>query len=78
MSEHPLPTGASSRTTSMMNRIVASSLKQRFMVGFVALLLAAAGWWSLGRLPMDAYPDLSPPIVDIVTQWPGPPRKWSD
>ncbi|MEO7072632.1 MAG: CusA/CzcA family heavy metal efflux RND transporter, partial [Rhodanobacter sp.] len=29
------------------------------------------GSWSLKRLPMDAYPDLSPAMVDIVTQWPG-------
>jgi cobalt-zinc-cadmium resistance protein CzcA len=55
----------------MMNRIVASSLRQRFIVGFMTLLLVVAGWWALDRLPMDAYPDLSPPIVDIVTQWPG-------
>ncbi|HEY2344269.1 MAG TPA: CusA/CzcA family heavy metal efflux RND transporter [Xanthomonadaceae bacterium] len=71
MSDHPPLTGSPSRTASMMNRIVASSLRQRFIVGFMTLLLAIAGWWSLGRLPMDAYPDLSPPIVDIVTQWPG-------
>ncbi|MEO7478311.1 MAG: CusA/CzcA family heavy metal efflux RND transporter [Lysobacteraceae bacterium] len=64
-------TGSPSRAASMMNRIVASSLRQRFIVAFMMLLLAAAGWWSLNRLPMDAYPDLSPPIVDIVTQWPG-------
>ena len=23
------------------------------------------------RLPVDAYPDISPPRVEIVTQWPG-------
>ncbi len=26
---------------------------------------------SLQRLPVDAYPDLSPPMVEIITQWPG-------
>jgi cobalt-zinc-cadmium resistance protein CzcA len=35
------------------------------------VLLLGAGWQSLNRLPVDAYPDLSPPIVEIVTQWPG-------
>ncbi|HEY1707660.1 MAG TPA: CusA/CzcA family heavy metal efflux RND transporter [Rhizomicrobium sp.] len=54
-----------------MNRIVASSLGQRFLVILMTLILVAAGWWSLERLPMDAYPDLSPPMVEIVTQWPG-------
>jgi len=29
------------------------------------------GCWSLDRLPVDAYPDLSPPMVEIITQWPG-------
>ena len=36
-----------------------------------ALLLAGAGVYSFRRLPVDAYPDLSPPLVEIVTQWPG-------
>ena len=35
------------------------------------LLLIGAGSWSLNRLPVDAYPDLSPPRVEIVTQWEG-------
>ena len=26
---------------------------------------------SLDRLPVDAYPDLSPPMVEVITQWPG-------
>ena len=54
-----------------MNRIVAASLGQRFIVVLMTLLLIGAGWWALEHLPMDAYPDLSPPIVEIVTQWPG-------
>ena len=27
--------------------------------------------WSFRNLPIDAYPDLSPPHVQIITQWPG-------
>jgi cobalt-zinc-cadmium resistance protein CzcA len=54
-----------------MDRIVASSLRQRFLVALMTLMLVGAGWWSLQRLPVDAYPDLSPPIVEIITQWPG-------
>jgi heavy metal efflux system protein len=55
----------------MMNRIVASSLRQRFLVVLLTLVLIGAGMRSLERLPVDAYPDLSPPIVEIITQWPG-------
>ena len=54
-----------------MNRIVASSLRQRFLVVLMTLVLIGAGSRSLDRLPVDAYPDLSPPMVEIITQWPG-------
>jgi len=54
-----------------MNRVVASSLRQRFLVVLLTLVLIGAGTRSLERLPVDAYPDLSPPIVEIITQWPG-------
>src|SRR5208282_3983515 len=65
------PTGSAERTASMMNRIVASSLRQRLLVVLLTLVLIGAGTRSLERLPVDAYPDLSPPMVEIVTQWPG-------
>jgi cobalt-zinc-cadmium resistance protein CzcA len=59
------------RTLSVINRMVASSLRQRFLVILMTILLIAAGSFSLNRLPVDAYPDLSPPMVEIITQWPG-------
>ena len=55
----------------MMNRIVASSLRQGFLIALMTLVLVGAGSRSLERLPVDAYPDLSPPLVEIITQWPG-------
>jgi cobalt-zinc-cadmium resistance protein CzcA len=68
----PLP-GAepTARTASVMNRIVSSSLRQGFLVTLMTLVLIGAGTRSLERLPVDAYPDLSPPMVEIITQWPG-------
>ena len=65
------PTGSAPRSASIMNRIVASSLRQRFLVVLMTLVLIGAGSRSLHRLPVDAYPDLSPPMVEIITQWPG-------
>jgi cobalt-zinc-cadmium resistance protein CzcA len=59
------------RPQSLMNRTVASSLRQRFLVILMTLVLVGVGARSLDRLPVDAYPDLSPPIVEIITQWPG-------
>lgn len=69
-SEFPLPEGTR-QSASAINRIVASSLQQRFLVVLATLLLLGAGSWSLNRLPVEAYPDLSPPMVEIITQWPG-------
>jgi heavy metal efflux system protein len=71
MSDQLPPAALPPRSASIMNRIVASSLQQRFLVVLMTLVLIAAGSWSLNRLPVDAYPDLSPPMVEIVTQWPG-------
>ncbi len=65
------PNGSESGSTSIINRIVAFALEQWVLVVLLSLLLAGAGIWALQRLPMDAYPDLSPPMVEIVTQWPG-------
>ena len=62
---------ATPRSASIMNRIVTSSLRQPFIVGLMTVLLMGAGARSLDRLPVDAYPDLSPPIVEVITQWPG-------
>ena len=63
--------GSVPRSVSIMNRIVSSSLRQGFLVVLMTLMLVGAGSRSLQRLPVDAYPDLSPPIVEIITQWPG-------
>ncbi len=56
---------------SLINRIVRASLRQRFLVLLFSAILVGAGFWSFSRLPVDAYPDLSPPMVEIITQWPG-------
>jgi len=71
MSEELPPASSVPRTGSMMNRIVASSLRQRFLVVLMVLLLIGVGSFSLRRLPVDAYPDLAPPMVEVITQWPG-------
>jgi cobalt-zinc-cadmium resistance protein CzcA len=71
MSDQLPSTEPTPRTASIMNRIVVSSLRQPFVVLLMTLVLIGAGSRSLNRLPVDAYPDLSPPNVEIVTQWPG-------
>ena len=55
----------------MIDRIVSFALSQRFMVLVAILGLGIWGVLSFQNLPIDAYPDLAPPRVQIVTQWPG-------
>src|ERR1700693_6172995 len=55
----------------MINRIVHFALKQRFLVLMLVGFVIIAGGISFQRMPVDAYPDLSPPMVEIITQWPG-------
>ncbi|MBZ5675027.1 MAG: CusA/CzcA family heavy metal efflux RND transporter [Acidobacteriia bacterium] len=55
----------------MISRIVSFALAQRFVILVAALAVIVWGVVSFSRLPIDAYPDLSPPHVEITTQWPG-------
>src|SRR5574340_967800 len=55
----------------MIHRVVQFALNQRFLVLMLVALIVVAGAISFQRMPVDAYPDLSPPMVEIITQWPG-------
>jgi cobalt-zinc-cadmium resistance protein CzcA len=55
----------------MIHRIVQFALQQRFLVLMITVLMIVAGAWSFRQMPVDAYPDLSPPMVELITQWPG-------
>src|ERR1700678_859433 len=71
MSDHLPPAETLPKRSSIINRIVAASLQQPLLVILMTAVLIGAGTRSLDRLPVDAYPDLSPPIVELITQWPG-------
>src|SRR5450432_3321603 len=55
----------------MIAKLVSFALRQRFLIVIASLALMIYGALSFQKLPIDAYPDLSPPHVVIVTQWPG-------
>jgi len=55
----------------MIHRIVQFALKQHFLVLMMTALVVIIGVASLSRMPVDAYPDLSPPMVEVITQWDG-------
>ena len=55
----------------MINRIVQFALQQRMFVLLLVAFITVGGVISFIHMPVDAYPDLSPPMVEIITQWPG-------
>ena len=67
----PLPTASEEGRRGPIHRLVAAALGQPLLVGVIALAIIVGGFFSLRRLPVDAYPDVSPPSVVLTTQWPG-------
>ena len=55
----------------MIHRIVQFALRQKPIVLFLVAFMAVGGIFAFHSMPVDAYPDLSPPMVEVITQWPG-------
>ncbi|MBI2271943.1 MAG: efflux RND transporter permease subunit [Bacteroidetes bacterium] len=55
----------------MINYFIAWSVKNRFIVLFIAVVIAAYGIFSVKNTPVDAIPDLSENQVIIFTEWMG-------
>ena len=55
----------------MLKQVIAFSLTRRALVLAVLLLFLGAGVVAFQRLNIEAYPDPSPPIMEILTQSPG-------
>lgn len=55
----------------MIHRIVQFALRQRMLILLLVAFIAIGGAISFSYMPVDAYPDLSPPMVEVITQWPG-------
>jgi cobalt-zinc-cadmium resistance protein CzcA len=55
----------------VIDRILESSLRNRVMVLLFAGAIVGGGAWGLARLPIDAFPDVSPVLVQVITESPG-------
>ena len=55
----------------MIHHIVHFALRQRLLILLLVGFIAVGGAISFQHMPVDAYPDLSPPMVEVITQWPG-------
>ena len=55
----------------MIHRIVQFALRQRALILLLVAIICVGGIIAFVHMPVDAYPDLSPPMVEVITQWPG-------
>jgi cobalt-zinc-cadmium resistance protein CzcA len=55
----------------VIDRILAFSLQNRLLVLLLALGVLGGGALAFTRLPIDAFPDVSPTLVQVITESPG-------
>ncbi len=55
----------------MLENIIKFSLIQRLMIGLMAICISIGGYWSFNKLPIDAFPDISSPQVQVIVKAPG-------
>src|ERR1700690_2204532 len=55
----------------MVNKLIELSLRNRFIVLLIALVLLVWGIYNVQRKPVDAIPDLSENEVIVFTEWTG-------
>src|SRR5204863_3160670 len=53
---------------TLIDRIIAASLRHRLVVVIATLVLAVAGLWAFTTLNTDAFPDLTPNQVLVMTE----------
>ncbi|HEU4385969.1 MAG TPA: CusA/CzcA family heavy metal efflux RND transporter [Anaeromyxobacteraceae bacterium] len=53
----------------MIKRVIDYSVRNKFLVLLLIAAAAAAGAWSMKRVPLDAIPDLSDTQVIVYTRW---------
>ena len=63
--------GCRSSIHKMIARIVEISLVQRFLLCALGFALFFGGLYAFNLLDIVAYPDPSPPMVEVITQYPG-------
>ena len=54
-----------------MKAVIANALRQRVLVIILGVVMMIAGLFAYKQLNIEAYPDPVPPLVDIITQYPG-------
>jgi len=55
----------------MVSRILDISLRQRMLIVILSLLIAGGGIYAFKTIPIDAFPDVTSVLVQVVTKAPG-------
>lgn len=56
---------------NLFNKLIKLAIKKKYITATVAVLLLIAGAYSLKTLDIEAYPDFTNPMVQVITQMPG-------
>lgn len=54
-----------------MEKIIRFVLHSRLLMSVLGVLVLAAGWYSYRQLPVDAFPDVTPALVQVFTETEG-------
>ncbi|MFP6617068.1 MAG: efflux RND transporter permease subunit, partial [Candidatus Hydrogenedentota bacterium] len=54
-----------------MRRIIDFTLHNRLLMGVVGVIILSAGFFSYRQLPVDAFPDVTPVLVQVFTETEG-------
>jgi len=54
-----------------MEKIIRFVLHSRLLMSVLGVLVLAAGWFSYRQLPVDAFPDVTPALVQVFTETEG-------
>jgi len=54
-----------------MKKLIEISLRNQLLIVVLGVMVLAAGWYSYRELPIDAFPDVSPNLVQVFTETEG-------
>src|SRR5580698_527691 len=51
--------------------VIGFSLRNKYLILFLGVLLIATGIYTFMQMPIEAFPDVTNTEIDIITQWQG-------